>query len=100
MLDRAEAVAGVRAHAERVAAELRDQFPTAVEIRLRFPERGDADAVLQLVGSDLEFLREVKIAAAHKTAALLDEDDIFIELQTLPRPAAAVEHANGSGEPS
>lgn len=99
MLDRAEAAEAVRAHAERVVAELREQFPMGLEVRLRFPVRGEADAVIQSVGPDHETLDDVKMAAASNTAALLDEDVLLVEVQSVLRPPAAADQGNGAGKP-
>src|SRR5688500_15992394 len=101
MVDRVEAAPEeeVRAHAERVVAELKDQFPEGIGFRLLFPGRRDADAILQVSGPDLGTLDTVGIAAAYKIAALLDEEDIFIEVQSVLAPPAA-ESENGAATSS
>ena len=92
MLDPVEVpdAAQVSAHAERVAAELRAEFPSGVEIRVHYPTRSEVDAVLQVRVHDLETLEALRLAAVHKIAPLFYDEEITIELRTtlVSKPAA------------
>src|SRR5688572_26645852 len=84
MLDRVEVPDGalIRAHVERVAAELRAEFPRGVEIRVCYPTRSETDAVLQLLVQDLETLEALRLAAVRKISPLFYDEEMNIDLQS------------------